>query len=158
MAVPGRNRTLFRCIFLPCYRCSAVLLLRAGAHRRSEAASMPDKSTSAYEPCTKCRSTTLQRFEHGNTVEIRNGILFDFYLGLPHIYMYVCEFLLNVKRDISAVRWFPSLCSVSSFCKYVCAKTAIGFFSAEGIQTVVMYTAQTNIANSFHNYTKICAF
>ena len=30
-------------------------------------------------------STVLQYFEHGNTVKIRNGIIFDFYLGLPHI-------------------------------------------------------------------------
>ena len=30
-------------------------------------------------------STTLQCFEHSNTVEIRNGIMFDFYPGLPHI-------------------------------------------------------------------------
>ena len=75
--------------------------------------------------------------------------------------IYMCEFLLDVKRDTSVVRWLTSLCSVSSaFCKYVGLKTAIGFPSAEGIQTVVMYghTAQTNIANSFHNYTKSCAF
>ena len=61
--------------------------------------------------------------------------------------IYKCEFLRDIKRDISAVRWLPSLCSVfSSFCKYICAKIAIGFFSAEGVQTVVMYghTAQTN--------------
>ena len=29
-------------------------------------------------------STALQRFDRNNTVEIRNGIMFDFYLGLPH--------------------------------------------------------------------------
>ena len=31
------------------------------------------------------RSTPLQHFERGNTVEIRNGIMFNFYLGLLHI-------------------------------------------------------------------------
>ena len=31
------------------------------------------------------RSTALQRFKRGNTVEIRNGIIFDFYPGLPHM-------------------------------------------------------------------------
>ena len=31
-------------------------------------------------------STALQRFERGNAVEIHNGIMFDFYLGLPHLY------------------------------------------------------------------------
>ena len=30
-------------------------------------------------------SFALQRFECGNTVELRNGIMFDFYPGLPHI-------------------------------------------------------------------------
>ena len=27
----------------------------------------------------------LERFEHGNVIEIRNGIMFDFYQGLPRI-------------------------------------------------------------------------
>ena len=31
-------------------------------------------------------STALQRFEHNNAVDIRNGIMFDFYPGLPHVY------------------------------------------------------------------------
>ena len=31
----------------------------------------------------------LQRFEHGNMVEIRDRIMFDFYLGLPHVIIVV---------------------------------------------------------------------
>ena len=31
------------------------------------------------------RSSALQHFEFGNMVEIRNGIRFDFYSGLPHM-------------------------------------------------------------------------
>ena len=31
-------------------------------------------------------STALQRFERGNAVEIRNGIMFNFYPGLPQMY------------------------------------------------------------------------
>ena len=31
-------------------------------------------------------SSSLERFERGNAIEIRNGIMFDFYPGLPHIY------------------------------------------------------------------------
>ena len=34
-------------------------------------------------------STALQRFEHSNAVEIRNGIMFDFYPGLPHMHVHV---------------------------------------------------------------------
>ena len=30
-------------------------------------------------------SSTLEHFEHSNASEIRNGIMFDFYLGLPHM-------------------------------------------------------------------------
>ena len=32
-------------------------------------------------------SSVLERFERGNGIEIRNGIMFDFYPGLPHIYI-----------------------------------------------------------------------
>ena len=32
------------------------------------------------------RSFALQRFERSNVVEIRNGIMFDFYPGLAHMY------------------------------------------------------------------------
>jgi len=31
------------------------------------------------------RSSVLQPFERSNVVEIRNGIMFDFYLRLPHV-------------------------------------------------------------------------
>jgi len=30
-------------------------------------------------------STALQRFEHGNAIAICNGMMFDFYPGLPNI-------------------------------------------------------------------------
>ena len=32
-------------------------------------------------------SSKLERFERSNASEIRNGIMFDFYRGLPHIYI-----------------------------------------------------------------------
>ena len=31
-------------------------------------------------------SSALERFECSNAIEIRNGIMFDFYPGLPQIY------------------------------------------------------------------------
>ena len=34
------------------------------------------------------RNTALQRFERDSAVELRNEIIFEFYPGLPH--MYVC--------------------------------------------------------------------
>ena len=30
-------------------------------------------------------NTVLPRFEHGDAIEICNGIMFDYYLGLPHM-------------------------------------------------------------------------
>ena len=38
-------------------------------------------------------SSALERFERGNAIEICNGIMFDFYPGLAH--MYVC--ILGVR-------------------------------------------------------------
>ena len=35
-------------------------------------------------------SSVLQRFECGNAVETRNRMMFDFYPGLPHMYVCVC--------------------------------------------------------------------
>ena len=40
-------------------------------------------------------STALQRFERGNAFTIRSGIMFDFYPGLPHIYIYIYIYTQN---------------------------------------------------------------
>ena len=32
-------------------------------------------------------SSEIRRFEHAYAIEIRDGIMFVFYLGLPHIYI-----------------------------------------------------------------------
>ena len=37
-------------------------------------------------------SSALQRFERSNALEIGNGIMFDFYLGQPHILFVVSGF------------------------------------------------------------------
>ena len=37
-------------------------------------------------------SSALQRIKLGDALEICNGILSDFYSGLPHIYIYIYEF------------------------------------------------------------------
>ena len=36
-------------------------------------------------PCS--RSSALQHFERGNAVEIRKGVMFNFYAGLPHVHL-----------------------------------------------------------------------
>ena len=40
--------------------------------------------TACMSPALK-GSSALECFEGGNVIEIRNGIMFDFYTGLPHI-------------------------------------------------------------------------
>ena len=39
----------------------------------------------------------VQRFEGNDAIEIRNGITFDFYTGLPHMCMYV--FILFISYN-----------------------------------------------------------
>ena len=34
-------------------------------------------------------STALQRFKRGNAIAIHNRIMFDFYPGLPHMYIHI---------------------------------------------------------------------
>ena len=43
-------------------------------------------------------STALQRFECSNAIEIRNGIMFDFYPGLPHIYIFFLAFVDDSRK------------------------------------------------------------
>ena len=31
-------------------------------------------------------SSAIRHFEHSDAIEIRNGIIFDFYTGLPHMF------------------------------------------------------------------------
>ena len=51
--------------------------------------------------------SALQRFEHSNAIEIRNGIMFDFYPGLPYmsnsLYMYANWINLLVTKKIKVV-------------------------------------------------------
>ena len=44
-------------------------------------------------------NTALQCFECGSTVKIPNVIMFDFYPGLPHIYMNAINTILVVIRE-----------------------------------------------------------
>ena len=51
-------------------------------------------------------SSALQCFERNNVIEIRNGIMFDFYPGLPHMHILVHE-LVSVLESWEFV---PGLC------------------------------------------------
>ena len=88
VAVPGRNRTLFYCIFRSHYRIQSAVtqLFRYGwgSYVLCKLMNTRHVYTVRMNPTPNGRYT-LQRFECGNAMEIRNGIMFGFYLGLPHI-------------------------------------------------------------------------
>ena len=54
---------------------------------------MLGKLMNTYHVYTACispafnGSSVLERFEHSNAINIRNRIMFDFYLGLPHMHL-----------------------------------------------------------------------
>ena len=86
VAVPGRNWTLFRCVFQSYYHIrSAVTQYYCGWSSYTLC-----KLINAYHVYTVRMSLTpngssaLQHFEHGNVIKICNGILFNFYPVLPH--------------------------------------------------------------------------
>ena len=88
VAVLGRNRTFFHCVFRSHYRIRRAVTQYFRYGRGSYALC---KLMNTWHVCTArmCPtpngSSALQRFTRRNALEIRNGIMFDFYLGLPHI-------------------------------------------------------------------------
>ena len=66
VTIPSKNQTLFHCVTVPLRRMSLGL---------------------NWNFALKC-------FKHSNGIEIRNGIMFNFYLGLPHTCMHYKTVLL----------------------------------------------------------------
>ena len=55
-------------------------------------------------------SSVLQRFEHSNAIKIHNGIMFNFYLGPPHM-----QFLsLKFKLKIGGVKYVHTYITIFS--------------------------------------------
>ena len=52
-------------------------------------------------------SSTLERFERSNASEKRNGIMFDFYPGLPHMYLSMQLLALRLVVRLSLRNSFP---------------------------------------------------
>ena len=53
-------------------------------------------------------SSALERFERSNAIELRNGIMFDFYPGLPHVYF---NFVIRVVI-INQLWWYRGCAAV----------------------------------------------
>ena len=108
VSVPCRNRILFRCVFRS-HHCiqSAVSLsfpLRAGLKTCCVNAATIDAIiyASSLSPALN-GSLDIQHFKRSNAIEIRDGITFDFYTGLPHIYY--CTSKFKVKYGWILQEW-----------------------------------------------------
>ena len=58
--------------------------VKGGAHALGKLINTCHVYTARMSPALN-GSSALQRFERSNAIEIRNGIMFDLYPGLPHI-------------------------------------------------------------------------
>ena len=88
VAVPGRRRTLFHCVFQLRYHVQSTVAqnfqFRAGLIRLCRLIRYSYIFTAHMSP-TINESFVLQRFERGNAVKLHNGIMFHFYPELPHM-------------------------------------------------------------------------
>ena len=95
MAVPDRNQILVHRIFRAHQRvkCATAQSFRSG--RGSYALRGCIRYSCVYiarmSP-TLSGSSALQHIKLGDALEIRNGIIFDFYPGLPHIILHIFDF------------------------------------------------------------------
>ena len=92
VAVSCRNRRLFRRVFRVHHWVRRAIALSFCLGRGSYVLRGCIRYSCIYiahmSP-TLNGSSALQRIKLSDTLEIRNGIIFDFYTGLPHIYIYM---------------------------------------------------------------------
>ena len=107
VAVPGRNRALFHCVFRShwCVRSALAWSFHWdwGSYALCKPINICHVYTVRMSPALN-GSSALQCFERSNAIEIHNRIMFDFYPALPHMYMVVLdsntvEPLLTTTRD-----------------------------------------------------------
>ena len=86
VAVLGRNQTLFCCVFRPYYRVQSTVAQnfckRRGSYALHRLIRYSCTLSTRMSPALN-GSSVLQRFKCRNTIELHNGIMFNFYLGLP---------------------------------------------------------------------------
>ena len=105
MAVLGRNRTLFCFVLRSHYfvwsTVTEYFCYGWGSYALSKLMNTWYVYSARMSP-TPNGSSVLQRFERGCALEIRNKIMSDFYLGLPHIHSPLFCFCVLYKQ-----RWRP---------------------------------------------------
>ena len=107
VAVLGRNRTLFSCVFQPHYRIQSAIAHNFREGRSSYTLHTQSCIYAVHISPARNRSSVLQDFKCGNAVEICDWIMFDFYPGLPqihirstHCYMYLFQHNFNPKSHL----------------------------------------------------------
>ena len=90
LAVPDRNRISFRCVFRAHHRVRGAIALsfclRWGSYVLRGRIRYSCIYIARMSP-TLSGSSALQHVKLGDALEIRNGIIFNFYSGLPHMYI-----------------------------------------------------------------------
>ena len=95
-AVPGRDRKLFHFVLRLRYRIGSAVMQDFHYGWGSYALC---KLVNTWHICTARMSPTpngssVLRFKHSCALEIRNGIMFDFYPGLPHVNLIIAQLAL----------------------------------------------------------------
>ena len=89
VAVLDRNRILFHCVFRAHHQVRRTIALSFRLGWGSYALCGRIRHSCVYVAhmsLTLSGSSALQRVKLGDALEIRNGIIFNFYSGLPHLY------------------------------------------------------------------------
>ena len=94
----GRNRTLFRCVFLLRYHIQSTVVQNFCQGRGSlcyrNLSCIHASSLHVWAP-PLMKFIVLQRFECGNGVELCSGVMFNFYLGLTCMLVNVQYLFVN---------------------------------------------------------------
>ena len=97
VAVPGRNQTLFHWSH---YRIRSAIAQNFryewGSHALCKLMNTWCICTTRMSPNLN-GSFVLQCSEHGNAIKIRNGTMFDFYPGLPHMADLQCAQVVSYR-------------------------------------------------------------
>ena len=75
---------------------ASLLLALVKIHNHSHISTIPWRSNNAEARLNE--SSTIQHFEYSNAIEIFNGIIFDFYTGLPQIFMHLWSEIQRSER------------------------------------------------------------
>ena len=116
VAVPDRNRILVHRVFRPHQQVQRATALSFRLGRGSYALRGRTRYSCVYiarMSSTLSGSLALQRVKLGDALEIRNGIIFDFYSGLPHLYIYI--FIYMVRAYSVYIYILPHLCAMQYF-------------------------------------------